>query len=162
MVSYRTSLNDFMLDQLDFIECKLREAIDDAASQKGAIIEASGVVPQIKERLWFEDEGRAVSCLLVFPSLVERGGENWWNDLANMGRDQFVREAKGLFLARERAGRKSGAVLPGPTPHTAPVFWPGHASRGSNCYQLPDRTVPDLGPLRPMTFDHEARQQKLA
>ena len=97
MVSYRTSLNDFMLDQLDFIECKLREAIDDAASQKGAIIEASGVVPQIKERLWFEDEGRAVSCLLVFPSLVERGGENWWNELANMGRDQFVREAKGLL-----------------------------------------------------------------
>ncbi|MGB6535811.1 MAG: hypothetical protein WBF58_07595 [Xanthobacteraceae bacterium] len=86
-----------MLDQLDFIECKLREAMADSASQKGAIVEAAGVVPQLKERLWSEDGGKATSCLLAFQQLVERDGDDWWDELANMEHDKFVAEAKRLL-----------------------------------------------------------------
>lgn len=116
MVSYRTELDHFMLDQLDFVEHKLREALADSASQKGAIIEAAGVLPQLKERIWSENPGTAVSCLLIFPELVERAGERWWDELANKARDQFVSEATRLLkdqssIAKVRALFKSTSGL---------------------------------------------------
>jgi hypothetical protein len=49
MVSYRTDLAAFVLDQLDFIECKLKDAYSDAASQKAAIVGAAGTVPQLRQ-----------------------------------------------------------------------------------------------------------------
>jgi hypothetical protein len=57
MPTYRTALNDFVLDQIGFVECKLHEAVRDAASQISAITEASGVVPQLRERMFSEDQG---------------------------------------------------------------------------------------------------------
>jgi hypothetical protein len=67
-----------------------------------------------------------------------------------------------IFLARERAGRKSGAVLPGPTPIPPRSFGPAmpaaEAIATNNC----QAELSDLGPLRPKTIDHDARQQKPA
>lgn len=97
MIEYRTDLDSFVLDQLDFIECKLREARDDAASQKGAVTEASGIIPQVRDRLWAENEKKATQCLLVFPKLVERDAEEWWRALAAMERKKFLLETQDLL-----------------------------------------------------------------
>src|SRR6476659_7254724 len=63
MPTYRTHLNDFVLDQIGFVECKLHEAVRDAASQISAITEASGVVPQLRERMFSEDQDKTVQCI---------------------------------------------------------------------------------------------------
>ena len=97
MAAYRTDLADFVLDQLDFIECKLKEACDNPVSQKGAVIEAGGAVPQIRERLWSEDETKATQCLLAFSALVDRDAAAWWAKLAEMDREQFLLEVDGLL-----------------------------------------------------------------
>jgi len=73
-MEYRTGLNQFVLDQIDFIEGKINEAIADPSSQKGAITEAGGIIPQLKERLWSEDKDRAGLCMYAFPELVDRDG----------------------------------------------------------------------------------------
>jgi len=96
---YRTDLADFVLDQLDFIDGKLREARDDPASQKGAIIEAGGAISQVRERLWAQDKTRATQCLLAFPALVDRNASAWWTKLAEMDREQFLPEVDRLFNA---------------------------------------------------------------
>jgi hypothetical protein len=70
---YRTNLAEFLLDQLDFIESKLKEARDHPPSQKAAVIEPAGAVPQIRERLWSEDEAKATLCLFAFNALLDRG-----------------------------------------------------------------------------------------
>ena len=70
MPIYRTPLNDFFLDQIAFVEDKLNEAIRDAASQLGAT--ASGVVPQLRERIFSEDQGKATQCVRACPELFDR------------------------------------------------------------------------------------------
>jgi hypothetical protein len=94
MLRYRTPLNDFVLDQIDFVECKLNEAVRDAASQISAITEASGVVPQLRERMFSEDQDKTVQGAL---ELLDRGALAWWNRLAIMERTQFLSEASGLL-----------------------------------------------------------------
>jgi hypothetical protein len=97
MPIYRTPLNDFVLDQIGFVERKLNDAIKDAASQIGATIEASGVLPQLRERMFSEDEDRATQCLLACPELFDRDALNWWNKLAVMDRTHFLSEASALL-----------------------------------------------------------------
>jgi hypothetical protein len=95
MLRYRTPLNDFVLDQIDFVECKLNEAVRDAASQISAITEASGVVPQLRERMLSEDQDTTVQSAQACPELFDRGALAWWNRLAIMERTQFLSEASG-------------------------------------------------------------------
>jgi capsid protein len=97
MVAYRTGLAEFVLDQLNFIECKLKEARDNPASQKGAVIEAGGAVPQTRERLWSEDKTKATQCLLAFRPLVDSDATAWWTKLAEMDREQFLQEVASLL-----------------------------------------------------------------
>jgi hypothetical protein len=97
MTEYRTDLKEFVLDQIDFIETKLNEAVADAVSQKGAITEAVGVVPQLRERVWAEAEGLGSSCMLAFPELVDRDGVDWWDKFAVMEREKFLNEASALL-----------------------------------------------------------------
>jgi hypothetical protein len=94
MSTYRTPLNDFILDQIGFVECKLNDAIRDAASQIAATIEASGVVPQLRERMFSEDQGKATQCVLACPELFDL---NWWNELAVIDRTQFLSKASSLL-----------------------------------------------------------------
>ena len=97
MLRYRTPLNDFVLDQIDFVECKLNEAVRDAASQISAITEASGVVPQLRERMFSEDQDTTVQSAQACPELFDRRALAWWNRLAIMERTQFLSEASGLL-----------------------------------------------------------------
>ena len=81
MPTYRTPLNDFVLDQIGFVECRLNEAVRDAASQLSAITEASGVVPQLRERMVSEDKDKTVQCVQACPELLTAmlwiGGIGW-------------------------------------------------------------------------------------
>lgn len=97
MPTYRTPLNDFVLDQIGFVECKLNEAVRDASSQISAITEASGVVPQLRERMFSEDQDKTVQCVQVCPQLFDRDALDWWNRLAVMERKKFLSEASGLL-----------------------------------------------------------------
>jgi hypothetical protein len=100
MIAYRTDLIEFVLDQLDFIEDKLKEARDNPSSQPAAIIEAAGTVPQIRARLWAEDEPTATQCLFAFPAIIDRDGADWWSRLAVMDRDEFLIEVDRLMTAQ--------------------------------------------------------------
>ena len=97
MVVYRTDLVAFVLDQLDFIEEKLREACADPASQKAAVTEASGAVPQLRDRLRAEDEPKATLCMFAFRALVDRNAFDWWAKLAKMERKEFLEECAPLL-----------------------------------------------------------------
>ncbi len=97
MPTYRTPRNDFVLDQIGFVECKLNEAVRDAASQLSAITEASGVVPQLRERMVSEDKDKTVQCVQACPELFDRDALDWWNRLAVMERTKFLGEACGLL-----------------------------------------------------------------
>jgi hypothetical protein len=97
MPTYRTPLNDFILDQIGFVECKLNDAIRDAACQIAATIEASGVVPQLRERMFSEDQDKATQCVLACPELFDRDALNWWNELAVIDRTQFLSKASSLL-----------------------------------------------------------------
>jgi hypothetical protein len=88
---------DFVLDQIDFVECKLNEAVRDAAAQISAITEASGVVPQLRERMFSEDQDKTLQCAQACPELFNRDALDWWNRLALMERTKFLRDASGLL-----------------------------------------------------------------
>jgi hypothetical protein len=49
--SRHTEFAPFVLDLLDFMEEKLREAIADEASQASAVSEAAGALPLLRDRL---------------------------------------------------------------------------------------------------------------
>jgi|GEM_PF-2387401 hypothetical protein len=97
VVVYRTNLAAFALDQLDFIEGKLKEAHDHPASQKDAVIEAGGVIPQLRERLWLENPTKAAQCLLAIRDLFDGCAGDWWAKLADMDREQFLQEVRALL-----------------------------------------------------------------
>ena len=97
MPTYRTALNDFVLDQIGFVECKLHEAVRDATSQISATTEASGVVPQLRERMFSEDQDKTVQCIQACPELFDRDALDWWNRLAVTERTKFLSEASGLL-----------------------------------------------------------------
>jgi hypothetical protein len=60
-----TEFAPFVLDLLDFIEEKLREAIADEACQAGAVSEAGGTLPLLRDRLRDNEDVQA-TFILVF------------------------------------------------------------------------------------------------
>ena len=58
-----TELAPFVLDVLDFMEEKIREAVEDEA-RIGAITEAAGAIPLLHDRLR-EDETKQAQFMLV-------------------------------------------------------------------------------------------------
>jgi len=92
----RTEFSPFVLDLLDFVEEKIREAVDDEASREGALGEAAGVVPLLRDRLR-ENEVAQAQFMLVFGSqLHEPHATQWWTDFARMDRVDFLKQAADL------------------------------------------------------------------
>jgi hypothetical protein len=92
----RTDFTDFVLDLLDFMEEKIREAIDDEASRAGAIAEATGAVPLLRDRLT-ENEVVQAQFMLVFDAqMFDADAAKWWSDLAQMDRTEFEKKAADL------------------------------------------------------------------
>jgi hypothetical protein len=97
MTSQRhTEFAPFVLDLLDFTEKKLREAIAVEASQAGAISEAAGALPLLRDRLR-EDEVVQAQFFLVFSDyLYGPHVAQWWTGFARMDRPAFEKEAEAL------------------------------------------------------------------
>jgi hypothetical protein len=85
----------FVLDLLDFMEEKLREAIADEASQAGAVSEAAGVLPLLRDRLRENEEVQA-TFILVFSDYLYGHAADWWLVFARMDRPTFEKEAETL------------------------------------------------------------------
>jgi phosphoribosylaminoimidazole carboxylase (NCAIR synthetase) len=92
-----TEFAPFVLDLLDFMEEKLREAIADEACQAGAVSEAAGVLPLLRDRLR-EKEDIQASFILVFSDyLYSPHAADWWTAFARMDRPAFEKEAEALL-----------------------------------------------------------------
>jgi hypothetical protein len=72
--NYRTTLVAALLDLLDFVEGKLREALDDPASQLAAATEAGCAMPLMLERLR-QDEVIGATFELVLGTKL---GRQYW------------------------------------------------------------------------------------
>jgi hypothetical protein len=93
----RTELAPLLLDLLDFMGEKIQEAMADEVSQAGAVSEAAGAVPLLRDRLR-EDETRQAQFMLAFDKqMYDADAAKWWTDLARMERAEFEKEAAGLI-----------------------------------------------------------------
>jgi len=91
----RSELAPFILDLLDFMEEKIQEALADEASRAGAIGEAAGAAPLLRDRLR-EDDFMKANFMLLFEIQVYGAEVAWWRDLASMDRAEFEKETAGL------------------------------------------------------------------
>ena|ERR1700738_1243210 len=93
----RTDLVDTLLDLLDFVEERIREAIDDPAARLAAITEAGCAIPLLRDRLC-EDDLKWSTFVLVMGSKIEKQyWRQWWEDLAKMELEEFTEEAAIIF-----------------------------------------------------------------
>ena len=63
--SFRTDLTEYLMDLLDFVEERIKQAKNDPASRAGALSEASGALPIMKDRLHREDQVVLTQLLLI-------------------------------------------------------------------------------------------------
>lgn len=97
MTSHRhTEFAPFVLDLLDFMEEKLREAIADEASQAGAVSEAAGLLPPLRDRLRYNEVVQAQFILVFSDYLYNPHAADWWIGFARMDRPAFEKEAETL------------------------------------------------------------------
>jgi hypothetical protein len=107
----RTELVPFILDIPDFMDEKISEAVADETSRRGAVSEAAGVVPLLRDRLR-ENEVVQAQFILVFSEyLYGPHVAKWWAEFARMGREAFEKEAESLvgLLAVLRQVAAAGA-----------------------------------------------------
>jgi hypothetical protein len=77
------------------MEEKLREAIADEASRAGAVSEAAGALPLLRDRLRENEEVQA-TFILVFSDYLYGHSADWWPVFARMDRMAFQKEAETL------------------------------------------------------------------
>jgi len=88
-----TEFVPFVLDLLELIEEKLREAIVDEASQAGAVSEAAGVLPLLRDRMR-DNEAIQATFILVLSDYLYGHAADWWPVFARMDRSAFEKEAE--------------------------------------------------------------------
>ena len=93
----RTDFTAFVLDLMDFIEERIREALDDEGSRVGAIAEAGGAVPVLRDRLRENDVLNANFILGLGNMFEGRWADEWWGDFAKMERPMFEEIATDLI-----------------------------------------------------------------
>ncbi len=96
MTTWRTEFSALVLDLLDFMEERVREAIESEPSRVAAIGEAAGVLPLLRERLRENEVVQANFILALDAMFEERYAEEWWGDFAKMGRPEFEKIALDL------------------------------------------------------------------
>jgi hypothetical protein len=100
-----------LLELLDFVDEKLREALDDPASQLAATTEAGCAMPVILERLR-EDQAIGLNFMLVFETKLEKHDwRQWWDDFANSEREEFCCGAKDVLDRTEALRKVLGAKI---------------------------------------------------
>jgi hypothetical protein len=89
----RTEFAPFVLDLIDFMDEKVQEAIADEDSRAGAVSEAAGALPLLRDRLR-EDETAKARFMLVFDEyLYGPQATHWWAEFARMDRAAFEEQA---------------------------------------------------------------------
>lgn len=91
-----TGFVPFILDLLDFMEEKLREAIADEACQVRAVTEAAGALPLLRDRLRENEEVQA-TFTLAFSDYLYGHAADWWPVFARMDRPTFEKETETLL-----------------------------------------------------------------
>jgi hypothetical protein len=92
----RADRAEIILDLLDFVEEKIKEAIDNPAAQVAAATEAGCAMPVLRDRLC-EDEVEWTKFLLVMGNRIEQGyWRAWWRDVAVASHEDFLEEAATL------------------------------------------------------------------
>lgn len=100
MTPRRTEFAAFVLDLLDFIEKKIREALAKEPSRPAAIAEAGGAIAPLRDRL-SENEPVQAQFMLVFDTqMYDSHPALWWLDLAAMDRTEFEKVAVDLVGAQ--------------------------------------------------------------
>jgi hypothetical protein len=91
-----TSFLEAPILDLLVLQEKLREATADETCQAGAVSEAAGALPLLRDRLR-ENEGIQASFILVFSDYLYGHAADWWPVFARMGRPAFEKEAEALL-----------------------------------------------------------------
>ena len=97
MTSRRTEFAAFVLDLMDFIEAKVREALENEESRVGALAEAGGAVPVLRGRLREKEDVRGLFSLALDAPMNDSA--QWWQDLARKDRTEFEAYAEILLRA---------------------------------------------------------------
>ncbi|MCK1516115.1 hypothetical protein IVB22_26950 [Bradyrhizobium sp. 190] len=92
----RTEFAAFVLDLIDFMEEKIREGLLGEASRPGAVAEAAGVVPLMRDRLTENEVVQAQFMLVFDEQMFDADAAKWWTDLARMDRAEFEKRAADL------------------------------------------------------------------
>jgi hypothetical protein len=94
--SRRTAFAPFVLDLVDFMDEKIREAITDEGSRVAAVAEAAGALPLLRDRLRENEVAKAQFMLVFDEYLYEPYATQWWADFARMDRSSFEEQAARL------------------------------------------------------------------
>lgn len=81
---------------MDFIEEKIREAIENEASRQAAIAEAAGAIAPLRGRLGENGPVQAQFMLVFDAQLYEPHATPWWAALAGLDRVEFEKVVAGL------------------------------------------------------------------
>ena len=113
--SRHTAFAPFVLDLVDFMEEKIREAVENESFRVGAINEAAGVVALLRDRLRENDEVLARFMLVFDVQLIEPHATPWWAEFARMDRAEFEKQAADLVRPQGAlaALRAVAAACPG-------------------------------------------------
>jgi len=106
----RTEFSAFVLDLLDFIEEKIREALQDESSRQAAIGEAGGAIPVLRDRLGENDVVAAQFVLALGNVIEQRWAAEWWDGFAKMDRQEFEYAARDLVGPQGRLAILRGLV----------------------------------------------------
>jgi tetratricopeptide (TPR) repeat protein len=84
------------IDEISEQVGKLREAIADEASQAGAVSEAAGTLPLLRDRLRENEVVQATFILVFSDYLYSPHAADWWTVFSRMDRPAFQKEAEAL------------------------------------------------------------------
>lgn len=113
----RTELAHFLLNLLDCMEEKIREAVADEASQAAAVSEAAGAVPLLRDRSREDDDTKAGFTLVFDEAIYSLDAANWWTALGRMERPEFEKQAallvgpEGIFVTLRDYAAGPGILL---------------------------------------------------
>ena len=117
-----TEFAPFVHDLLDFMEEKIREAVESEASRRAAIAEAAGAVPVLRDRLTENENVQAGFMLVLDVQLFGPHATAWWAGFGRMDRAEFEKGAalltgpEGRLAALRKLVNQAGPVEADPMP----------------------------------------------
>jgi hypothetical protein len=92
-----TEFAPFVIDLVDFMEKRIRAALDDETARIKAVRDAAGVVPLLRDRLNENEPAKAQAMFLPDEPMYGADTAKWWADLAGMNRPEFEIQAADLL-----------------------------------------------------------------